>query len=214
MTPRRILLGGGGHGGVLAELLLADGQPVTGYTAPVDRGPLRGDIPYLGDDDWLASQDPASWLLVNAVGSTGDTRLRRALFERFSALGFAFATLCHPSAWLSPSARMAPGVQLLPGALVNSGAELCENVLINSRAVIEHDCCIGAHTHIASGAVLCGGCRIGEDIHIGAGAVLIQGIEVGDGAIVAAGAVVTRNVEPLTLVAGVPATVKRSIAAT
>ncbi len=209
MTPRLLLLGGGGHAGVLTEMLLDEGRPVAGYVAPDDTGPLREGITYLGDDEWLTAQDPSAWLLVNGVGSTADTRPRRALFERFTGLGFRFATLCHPTAWLARSAQVAPGTQLLPGATVSSGARLEENVLVNTRAVVEHDCRVGAHSHIASGAVLCGGCRLGEGVHLGASAVVVQGIEIGAGAIVAAGAVVTRNVEPLTLVAGVPARVKR-----
>jgi carbonic anhydrase/acetyltransferase-like protein (isoleucine patch superfamily) len=42
-------------------------------------------------------------------------------------------------------------------------------------------------------------------VWIGHGAIVLPGVTVGDGAVVAAGAVVTRNVEPYTIVAGVPA---------
>ena len=46
---------------------------------------------------------------------------------------------------------------------------------------------------------------IGNDVWIGTGAILLDGVKIGDGAIVAAGAVVSRNVEPYSIVAGVPA---------
>lgn len=46
---------------------------------------------------------------------------------------------------------------------------------------------------------------IGNDVWIGAGAIIIGGVRIGDGAIVAAGAVVTNDVEPYTIVGGVPA---------
>jgi len=52
--------------------------------------------------------------------------------------------------------------------------------------------------------------RIGHDVWIGANAVVLRGVTVGDGAIVAAGAVVTRDVEPWTIVGGVPARPIRS----
>jgi phosphonate metabolism protein (transferase hexapeptide repeat family) len=48
-------------------------------------------------------------------------------------------------------------------------------------------------------------CRIGNDVWMGHGAIVLPGVRVGDGAVVAAGAVVTREVEPYTIVAGVPA---------
>lgn len=46
---------------------------------------------------------------------------------------------------------------------------------------------------------------IGNDVWIGARAVILGGLTVGDGAIIAAGSVVTKNVEPYSIVGGVPA---------
>lgn len=48
-------------------------------------------------------------------------------------------------------------------------------------------------------------CIIGNDVWIAANASVCRGVTVGDGAVIAAGAVVTKNVEPYTIVAGVPA---------
>ena len=48
-------------------------------------------------------------------------------------------------------------------------------------------------------------CEIGNDVWIAAGGSILRGVTVGDGAVVGAGAVVTRDVEPYTIVAGVPA---------
>ena len=46
---------------------------------------------------------------------------------------------------------------------------------------------------------------IGNDVWIGYGVILLAGVKIGDGAIIAAGAVVTKDVEPYTVVGGVPA---------
>lgn len=46
---------------------------------------------------------------------------------------------------------------------------------------------------------------IGNDVWIGANVIILPGVKVGDGAILAAGAVVTKNVEPYSIVGGVPA---------
>lgn len=54
------------------------------------------------------------------------------------------------------------------------------------------------------------GIRIGDDVWIGVNAVVLDGVSVGEGAVVGAGSVVTRDVEPFTVVAGVPARVLRS----
>ena len=46
-----------------------------------------------------------------------------------------------------------------------------------------------------------------DDVLIGANAVVIEGVRIGRGAVVAAGAVVISDVEPDTVVAGIPARV-------
>lgn len=46
---------------------------------------------------------------------------------------------------------------------------------------------------------------IEDDVWIGTSAVILPNVAIGKGAIIAAGAVVTKNVEPYTIVAGVPA---------
>ncbi len=46
---------------------------------------------------------------------------------------------------------------------------------------------------------------IGNDVWIGTGCLITNGTKIGDGAIIAAGAVVTKDVEPYSIVGGVPA---------
>lgn len=46
---------------------------------------------------------------------------------------------------------------------------------------------------------------VGNDVWIGHGAILMPGVKVGNGAVIGAAAVVTRDVDPYTIVTGVPA---------
>jgi acetyltransferase-like isoleucine patch superfamily enzyme len=46
---------------------------------------------------------------------------------------------------------------------------------------------------------------IGDDVWIGSGAIILPGVTIGEGAVIAAGSVVNKNVEPYTIVGGVPA---------
>ncbi|MGA0332403.1 MAG: DapH/DapD/GlmU-related protein [Kiritimatiellia bacterium] len=48
-------------------------------------------------------------------------------------------------------------------------------------------------------------CTIGHDVWLGHGATIMPGVNVGTGAVVGSGAVITKDVEPYTIVAGVPA---------
>ncbi|MGL6063962.1 MAG: CatB-related O-acetyltransferase [Fusobacteriaceae bacterium] len=51
--------------------------------------------------------------------------------------------------------------------------------------------------------------EIGNDVWIGKNVCILSAMKIGDGAIIAAGAVVTKDVEPYTIVGGVPARVIR-----
>jgi acetyltransferase-like isoleucine patch superfamily enzyme len=55
------------------------------------------------------------------------------------------------------------------------------------------------------------GIVIEDDVWLGSGVIVTDGVRIGRGAVVAAGAVVTQNVEPHSLVAGVPARHMRDI---
>jgi sugar O-acyltransferase (sialic acid O-acetyltransferase NeuD family) len=205
--PKAILIGAGGHAGVLLAMLAARSYPVEGLVTPERalHGTQRGGFPILGDDEAVLRYAPQSVVLVNAVGSVGNLQARRRAYERLKARGYGFLTLVHPTAVVEPGARLGEGVQVCARALVQAGASVGDDGLLNSGSIVEHDCRVGAHVHVATGAILCGGVEVADDVHVGAGAVVIQGIRIGAGATVAAGAVVIRGVAPGVTVAGVPA---------
>lgn len=82
------------------------------------------------------------------------------------------------------------------------------------------DATIGDDTNIGAGTITCNydGVRkhethIGDRVKIGSDTMLVAPVTVGDGAVTAAGSVVIEDVPPDSLVAGVPAVVKKSLKA-
>ena len=53
------------------------------------------------------------------------------------------------------------------------------------------------------------GITIGNDVWFGAGCVVLDGVNIGDGCVIAAGAVVSKTISPMSIAAGVPASVVR-----
>ena len=87
----------------------------------------------------------------------------------------------------------------------NTGTRIAENSVINTGAVVDHECIIGSHVHVAPGVTLSGGVQVGDGSHIGTGATVIQGVSIGRKALVGAGAVVLKDVPSGARVAGAPA---------
>ncbi len=213
MEQSYVIIGGGGHAMCVADALQQLELPVLGYTAPANQGELVPGIAWLGLDTALQQLPPERIRLVNGIGSVGTgMAARRDAYLRLREQGYHFANFIHPAASVSPLlTSCAPGNQVMAGAVISPDVSCGENVLVNTRAIVEHGCRIGDHCHIASGAVLCGEVQVADGVHIGAGATIVQGLKIGTGAVIAAGAVITENVEPLTLVAGVPGKIKRKI---
>jgi UDP-perosamine 4-acetyltransferase len=191
-----VVLGGGGHARVVIDSLLACGATIEGLVDPALVAGTDGvlGVRVLGGDEALGGRDPASVLLANGIGSVQSTERRRARFEHFRALGFQFAHVIHPAATLARDVERAEGVQVMAGAVVQSGASLGRNTLVNTRASLDHECRIGDHVHVAPGATLSGGVAVGEGSHVGTGAVVIQGVRIGRHCVIGAGAVVLKDV--------------------
>lgn len=84
-----------------------------------------------------------------------------------------------------------------------------KNVRIGQYVLIMDNDFHQVSDHFADGKK--GAIIIEDDVWIAAKATVLKGVRIGKGAVVAAGAVVTKNVEPYTLVAGVPAKAIRSL---
>jgi sugar O-acyltransferase (sialic acid O-acetyltransferase NeuD family) len=213
---RVVGLGAGGHAAVMIETLrAAGGYEIVALTDPREElwGTTLLGVRVVGGDDELAQYHQAVSHAFIGLGGASDTSARRRLFELATARGFDLVRVVHPTAILSPSARLGSGAALLASAVVNANAEVGSNALVNTGAIVEHDCSIADHVHIATGARLASGVRVETGAHVGAGATVLQGRTIGANAIVGAGAVVTRDVDPGTVVAGVPARLLRRVEA-
>ena len=118
-----------------------------------------------------------------------------------------------PGAIIRDRVEIGDNAVIMMEALINIGSVIGEGTMIDMGAVLGGRATVGRHCHIGAGTVLAGVVEpasatpvvIEDDVLIGANAVVLEGVRVGKGAVVAAGAVVISDVEPGTVVAGVPA---------
>jgi sugar O-acyltransferase (sialic acid O-acetyltransferase NeuD family) len=205
MPERFLIWGAGGHGRVLADLIRARGDRVTGFLdrRPFDRLTLADGkaVPVLAETEIGSGPLPLESTAV-ALG-IGDNEARWSCFERIPA--GACPAVVHPRAVVAPDVHLGEGTAVLAGAVLNVGAEVGRAVIVNTGAIVEHDCRIGDGAHLSPGAIVCGGSEIGPRAWVGAGATVIPSIRIGAGAMVGAGSTVIRDVPPGARVAGNPA---------
>jgi sugar O-acyltransferase (sialic acid O-acetyltransferase NeuD family) len=202
-----IILGAGGHAKVLIDALKLRSVEIAGIVDPDQEkhGTSILGIPVIGDDDIVLKKAPGTIMLVNGIGSVKQPKLRKQLFDSFKSKGFTFASVLHPSAVVAPDVVLGEGCQVMACAVIQPGSRIGINVIVNTKASVDHDCIISDHVHISPGVTLSGGVTIGRMAHIGAGATVVQGMNIGDNCLVGAGAVVIEDVPAETQVFGVPA---------
>jgi threonine dehydrogenase-like Zn-dependent dehydrogenase len=140
-----LLWGAGQHGSAVAEYARAAGWIVLGFID--DDETRRGAIvDAFGARIVLSAHELLACLIGEAawpvqvdriIPTVGDNTTR---FRQAHALGpFLAPPLIHPSAVISPTARIGDGSVVCPLALVNTEAELGRAVIVNSSSVIGHN---------------------------------------------------------------------------
>ncbi|GIQ62540.1 acetyltransferase [Paenibacillus cisolokensis] len=213
MTARPlIVVGDGGHGRVVREVMRASGSHRLlavvddRYTEAGERdGVYYG--PLLLLRTLLADRADAEWIVA-----VGDNAARRALVERIGMGEERCASLVHPAACIAPGVPVGPGAVVMPGAVANPGARIGAHAIVNSGAVVEHDAELGPFAHLSPNAALAGGTVADEGAHIGIGASVIPGVRIGRWSVLGAGAAAIRDVPDGVVAAGVPARTIRRLA--
>ena len=123
-----------------------------------------------------------------------------------------------PDAVVIGRVKIGPEASVWPGAVlrgdhgfiaIGARTSVQDGTIVHCTAqwptVIGDDCVVGHNAHLE-------GCVVEDGCLIGSGSITLNRVVVGKGSIAAAGAVVSEgfNVPPGSLVAGVPATIKRS----
>jgi sugar O-acyltransferase (sialic acid O-acetyltransferase NeuD family) len=186
-----VLVGGGALAREIVDWfspsLAADGSRFVGYLDDGD-APMKSfgfDLPQLGV---TAGFDFGAAVAVMAVGTPAGKRM---LAERYA--GRSFATLVHPTAVVSASARLGRGVVVCPFAMVSANAMVEEHVLVNAFASVGHDVTVGACSTLSCHVDLTGGVSVGRESFFGSGARVIPNTAVGERCTIGAGAVVVRR---------------------
>ncbi len=211
MPEQVLIIGAGGHGRVVLDILAAAGRfhPAGFLDADVARhGQSVAGLTIMGAVNLLPRLRRQG--IHGAIVAIGDNRTRMSYAQLVRQAGLELISAIHPSAIISPSAKLGDGVCVAPGVIIGTDASVGNSVILNSGCIVDHECVVCEGVHIAPGAILAGRVTVETGAFVAIGAKVLPCLTIGRGATVGAGAVVLENVPPDTTVVGVPACPIRS----
>jgi UDP-N-acetylbacillosamine N-acetyltransferase len=159
---RLVILGAGGYGQTVADV-----SHQLGYTTMVldDADP----------DHTLSTFSSYIDEHTSFIPAFGNNSFRMEWINRIEENGGEFATLIHPTAYVSPTATISSGCVILPHAIINTDVVVGKGCIINLGAIVDHGCILEEGVHIAPGAIVKGENRIEKCSKIEAGEVVERG---------------------------------------
>lgn len=199
MPEKVIVIGAGGHGKVVADIVQKSGDILLGFLDDqlADQKFYCG-FPILGKIERYMEHLDCSFAIA-----IGDADVREKIA---SNLPVKWYIAIHPNAVVSNlDVTIAEGTVIMAGAVVNADARIGKHCIINTGAIVEHDNKIGDFVHISVKACLAGTVRIGNKTWIGIGATVKNNISIAKGCMIGAGAVVVHDIKESGTYVGVPA---------
>ena len=204
---RIVVLGGGGHGRVVADIIRATGHTLIGFADADER--MLGTYIASAEAEVLCSQRQLRAFLAAdcadaVVVAIGDNDARLCALRRMIGT-LEVPSLIHPSAQVDPTARIEEGTVVMPRAVIGAAVVVGRGVIVNTSAQLDEGVSVGDGAHISPGAILMPGSRVRMCGWVGAGAIVEPNVVIGRHAIVGAGALVTRDVKEGATAVGLPA---------
>lgn len=185
------LYGASGHAKVIMDILEANQIKIEGL---IDDNPEVNEL--LGYPVFHQRND-----LSPLIISIGNNQIRKKIAEK---LDVEFGTVIHPSAVVSPSAKIGEGTVIMPGAVINADAVIGKHCIINTGSTIDHECVIEDYCHIAPGVNISGCTTVGEGTWVGVGSCVIQCLHIGKNCMIGAGSVVVKDIPDSVIAFGNP----------
>ena len=192
MCKNVIIIGAGGHGKVIADIVRKSNDNFMGFLDDdLSKENVIGKV-----SDCIKYQD---YYFVIGIGNN---KIRRKIANEY--LNLKYYTAIHPAAVLSTNVKIGKGTVVMANAVVNDSTKIGMHCIINTASVVEHDNYIDDYVHISPNATLCGTVKIGKETHIGAGAVVKNNTSVCENVIVGIAAAIVKNIDKPGTYVGVP----------
>jgi sugar O-acyltransferase (sialic acid O-acetyltransferase NeuD family) len=190
---KRIVVGYSGHSYVVIESAISCNYIFNSYMELVIKDFNPFNLNYIGsenDSEIIENLEKNSEFFV----CLGNNNIRKQVTDILINKGLSLIKIFDKSAQISNNSEIHDGVYIGKNVIVNPFSKILQGSIINTSAIIEHECTVGSFSHIAPGSVLCGGVKIGNNSFVGANSVVKEGVVIGNNVIIGAGTTIYENI--------------------
>ena len=191
-----IIVGAGGHGKVVADIVKCCGDEVVGFLDDKEDAELPG-FHIVGKTSYIGSEKDCFYFVA-----IGNAEIRAQLMNGHSEA--QWYTAIHPSAVVAEDVAVGAGSCVMANAVINVGTHIGHGCIINTAATVDHDCKLADYVHICPGAHVAGTVEIGENTLVGIGTSVVNNVSICGKCLIGAGSVVIRDIEEPGTYVGMP----------
>lgn len=201
MKNKLLIIGGSGHGKVIADIAIKMSKWKT--------------IAFLDDDESVKE-----CIGLEVIGKTmdafkykeeadffvaiGNNSTREKIQENLIDKGLSVACLIHPNSIIGIDVEIGIGTVIMAGVVINSSSRIGKGCIINTSCSLDHDNMIEDYVHISPGANLAGTVKVGKRTWIGIGSIVINNVNIIANCKIGAGAVVLKDIDEVGTYFGIP----------
>lgn len=216
MPKKLLIIGGNGHGSVVASCIqdnnryynnqdwIVDGF-LNDYETNIDEYPVVGkltDVKKYIDQGYYFSY---------AIHLIGRNPLTESVFNRLKIPEDRLATIIHHSAFISENVKLEPGCFVMSNAYIGPRSHLGIGTLVKANVCIGHDVVCGPLCHFAMGSIVGSFSEMGTCCDVATGSVVLEKKHIGDFSMLGAHSLLTHDMLDHSIYFGSPAKFIRKI---
>ena len=184
MKEKLLLVGAGGFGRVVLEHAVKEYE--CAFLDDGDHSTADG-VKVIGKTSELDRFYPEYPLLLVTIGNNA---LRERIYKQAKTIGYRFPNLIHPSAYISPHAKLGNGNIVLNNAVIQNNAECGDGCILNPGVELHHDSAVGNYCLIYTNSVVRSLTHVRDRVWIGSNATISTYADVPDDMVVPDGMVI------------------------
>lgn len=186
MNKKVVIIGAGGHGKAIADIIEKSGDIVYGFLDDNSKGNLL-EYKILGTIDTCEElyKNNTDLEFIIAIGNNVK---RNELYEKYK---LKYYTAIHPKSNISDvDTVIKEGTVIMSNVCINSSAKIGKQAIINTGTIIEHDCLVEDFAHISYGCIVGANTKIGKNSYIGLGSIINIGKDINENEVIECGSII------------------------